>query len=167
MSQRPTTAFATEKVLLGRNTTAYGERSEMQDLLDAQEPPTRQGMPKRCLSPGPGLQAHCPEPSPEFSCFCSTCQLPCQGIEVVGRSTCPQIFKPTLRKTITGIPLHSPCCLCPLFTSFYFLMRSGGLPSATAYSHSNVCTFFHIVMDLPWTLLSLFFHTPFHSSLVL
>jgi len=160
-----TTAFATEKVLLERNVTACGERSEMQEV--GQEPPQRQGMPKCCLSPGSGLEVCCPEPFPESSHFCSTFHVPCQGIEVVGHSTCPQIFKSTVRKTILIIPLHSSSCLCPLFTSLDFLMGSGVPPSATAYSPSNICTFFHTVMDLPWTPPSLLSPVPFHSFLAL
>lgn len=54
------------------------------------------------------------------------------GHWVVGHFTCPQIFKPTVRKTIMRLPLHSSSYLWLLFTSLYFLMRSDALPSASA-----------------------------------
>lgn len=88
-------------------------------------------------------------------------------IMAVGHSTCPQIFKPTVRKTIMRLALHSPSCLCPLSTSLYFPMRSSALPHATAYSHPNIYAFFHIVMDVPWTRHSLLVYIPLHSSLAL
>lgn len=54
------------------------------------------------------------------------------GHWIVSQFTCPQILKPTVRKTIMRLPLHSSSCLWLLFTSLYFLMRSNALPSASA-----------------------------------
>lgn len=94
-----------------------------------------------------------PEPSLIPSVSAPPAKSSCQGTEAVDHSTCPQILEITVRKTIMRLPLHSSSSLCLLFTSPYFLMRSGA-PS----SHSNICTFFHIVMDLPRTHPSLLSH---------
>lgn len=63
MSQLLLTVIASEKVVLERNRTACG--AGLQDFLDVQEPPEREGLPKCCLSPGPGFKAYCPEQFPK------------------------------------------------------------------------------------------------------